>query len=109
MKLRMKIQTKLRCTATRAWDEVQKPRLLSHVAAPLLKFASLDAKAFPETWEEGDFFVTMFGFGFLPLGPERIGISTRIGAEGIFYPTRRRRWNFGTELGSSYHDSSGWG
>ena len=72
MKLKMKvtIQTRLCCAATRVWEEVQKPRLLNHVAAPLLEFAPLNAKGFPETWEEGDSFVTMFGFGSLPLGLE---------------------------------------
>ena len=85
LKMRVTIQTRLCCAATRAWEEVQKPRLLSHVAAPLLKFAPLNAKGFPETSKDGDFFVTMFGFGFLPLGIERIGISTRIGADEVFY------------------------
>jgi len=78
------IQTRLACAASRAWEEVQKPRLLNHVAAPLLKFAPLNASGFPETWEEGDFFVSMFVLGFLPLGLERIGISTSAGTEGIF-------------------------
>ena len=83
--MKVTIQTRLRCTAPRAWEEVQKPLLLSHVAAPFLKFEPLSSKGFPERWDEGNFFVKMLGFGFLPLGLERIGISTRIDAEGVFY------------------------
>jgi hypothetical protein len=82
--MKITIQTRLACAASRAWEEVQKPRLLNHVASPLLKFAPLNVSGFPETWEEGDFFVSMFVFGFLPLGLERIGISTTDGTEGIF-------------------------
>jgi hypothetical protein len=83
-KMKVTIQTRLACAASRAWEEVQKPRLLNYVASPLLKFAPLNASGFPEIWEEGDFFVSMFVFGFLPLGLERIGISTSAGIEGIF-------------------------
>jgi hypothetical protein len=82
--MKVTIQTTLACAASRAWEEVQKPRLLNHVAAPLVKFAPLTASGFPETWEDGDFFVFMFVFGFLPLGLERIGISTSVDPEGIF-------------------------
>ena len=74
-KIKVRIQAKLSCTASRAWEVVKKPCLLNHVTTPLLKFAPLNAQGFPETWKEGDFFVTMFGFGFLPLGVERIGVS----------------------------------
>lgn len=84
LKMKIAIQTRLACAANRAWEEVQKPRLLNYVAAPLLKFAPLNASGFPEIWGEGDFFVSMFGFGLLPLGLERIGISTSVGTEGIF-------------------------
>src|SRR5260370_17200118 len=82
--MKVTIQTRLACAASRAWEEVQKPRLLNYVASPLLKFAPLNASGFPEIWEEGDFFVSMFVFGFLPLGLERIGISTSADTEGIF-------------------------
>ena len=83
--MKVVIQTRLACAATRAWQEVQRPRLLNYVAAPLLKFTPLRTRGFPETWEEGDFFVAMFGFGFLPLGLERIGISTGMDTEGVFH------------------------
>jgi hypothetical protein len=82
--MKVNIQTRLACAATRAWEEVQKPCLLNYVAAPLLKFTPLNAEGFPDAWEEGDFFVTMFVFGFLPLGLERIGISTSTGVAGVF-------------------------
>ena len=93
------IQTRLGCTATRAWEEVRKPRLLTYVAAPLLKFSALNSAGFPETWEEGDFLVNMFILGFLPLGLELIGISSNTSTEGIFYirddggGTLVRRWD----------------
>jgi len=98
-KINVTIQTRLACAATRAWEEVQKPCLLIYVAAPWLKFTPRNDQGFPGTWEEGDFFVSMFVFGFLPLGLERIGISTRIGADGDFYirddggGTLVRRWD----------------
>src|SRR5260370_7932967 len=82
--MKVTIQTRLACAASRAWEEVQKPRLLNYVASPLLKFAPLNASGFPEIWEEGDFFVSMFVFGFFPLGLERIGISTSDSTESIF-------------------------
>jgi hypothetical protein len=81
--MKLTIQTRLACAASRAWEEVQKPRLLNYVAAPLLKFSPLNSSGFPETWEDGDFFVSMFVFGFLPLGLERIGISINAGTDGI--------------------------
>jgi len=84
LKMKVTIQTRLACAAARAFEEVQRPLLLSYVAAPLLKFAPLNSDRLPDTWKEGDFFVTMSCFGFLPLGTERIGISIKTRADGVF-------------------------
>jgi hypothetical protein len=59
----------------RVWAEVRTPRLLRHVAAPLITFQMLEPKALPEQWHEGRFRVFMWFLGFIPFGRQWIVTS----------------------------------
>lgn len=56
-------------------DHVERTRLLRHVAWPLVIFASREPDGFPERWRPGPHRVWMWLFGFLPMGPQTIGIE----------------------------------
>jgi hypothetical protein len=62
------VSTVLDCTATKAWDEVQKSSLLVYVIWPLVRVAPTDAP-FPERWSEGlTIQCKSFVFGVIPIG-----------------------------------------
>lgn len=57
------------------WSMVRQPSLLMHVAAPLLKFKSIDPPELPAEWSEGRYLVAMRLLGFLPMGRQWIVTS----------------------------------
>jgi hypothetical protein len=61
------------CSAERAWEEVQTPALLEHIARPLIRFRFPDGV--PPRWDAGHHQATMALFGVIPLGRQRIGIE----------------------------------
>ncbi|HAH09291.1 MAG TPA: hypothetical protein DCL54_06205 [Alphaproteobacteria bacterium] len=69
------ISTKLDCARARAWEEVQKPALLVHVAKPLLVFKPLEPKTLPSVWREGRYRVSLWFLGLLPLGRQWVDVS----------------------------------
>jgi hypothetical protein len=73
--MRVRLTTDLACTPDAAWDWVQRPRLLRHVAWPLVSFVAVEPAAWPERWAPGDYHVRMRIFGVLPMGAQRIRIS----------------------------------
>jgi hypothetical protein len=54
---------------------VQTPRLLQHVAWPLVVFRSREHGGFPQQWAPGPHRLWMLAFGLIPLGPQTIGIE----------------------------------
>ena len=56
-------------------DHIMRPALLLHVSAPLLHFKPLDPAPLPETWQDGEYRVGMWLFGFLPLGWQMVGLE----------------------------------
>lgn len=71
----VEVSTRLDAAPEQIWERVQTPRLLQHVAAPLVAFRSRERRGFPERWVEGPHRVWMFAFGFIPLGPQTVGIE----------------------------------
>ena len=67
----------LPCSPAQCFAEVQTPRLLIHVASPLVRFIPLEPKSFPETWEAKEYLVSMRLFGLVPMGRQVINISRR--------------------------------
>ena len=57
-----------------AWEQVQSPQLLQHLAAPLLTFHPRDGK-FPQKWEPGEYRAGLRLYGLLPVGEQVIGIE----------------------------------
>ena len=62
------VSTVLNCSATKAWNEVQKSSLLLYVIWPLARFVPSGAP-FPERWSEGlTIQCKSFAFGVIPIG-----------------------------------------
>jgi ligand-binding SRPBCC domain-containing protein len=71
----VEVSTHLPAPPEKVWDYVQTPRLLQHVAAPLVIFRSRERGGFPEKWAPGPHRVWMLAFGLIPLGPQTVGIE----------------------------------
>ena len=54
---------------------LRSPRVLIHVAAPLVKFIPCGTKQLPEMWEESTYCVSLRLFGFIPFGKQAIAVS----------------------------------
>jgi hypothetical protein len=69
------VSTVLNCSATKAWNAVQRSSLLLYVIWPLARFVPSGAP-FPERWSEG---LTMqcklFVFGVIPMGIHTVHIE----------------------------------
>lgn len=61
------------------------PRLLRHVAFPLLVFRSREPGGFPERWPEGEHRVFMFLFGIVPFGSQTIAVSHGVAEDGTVW------------------------
>jgi len=57
-----------------AWEQVQSPQLLQHLAAPLLTFHPRDGR-FPQKWEAREYRAGLRLYGLLPVGEQVIGIE----------------------------------
>ncbi len=70
------VSTVLNCSATKAWNEVQKSSLLLYVIWPLVRFVPSGAQ-FPERWSEGlTIQCKLFVFGVIPMGVHTVHIET---------------------------------
>jgi len=65
------------------WEELQYPRSFLYVSAPLVRFAPHPDHPLPERWVPGRYLVTMYLFGFLPLGEQWIAISLDAGKKKL--------------------------
>jgi hypothetical protein len=81
--MRLKITTRLSAGPERVWAEVQKSKLLLHVAAPLLVFRPVSDHPVPDEFPEGRLRVWMLLFGFLPLGRQWIDVSRPDLGDGV--------------------------
>mgnify|MGYP004704258589 CR=1 FL=1 len=57
-----------------AWEQVQSPALLQHLAAPLLTFHPRD-EPFPAVWENREYHAGLRLYGLVPVGEQVIGIE----------------------------------
>jgi hypothetical protein len=69
------IATYLPCSSSVAIDHVNSPRLLVHIAKPLVKFVAIEPPQFPARWTDGTYWVAMRLFGIIPLGRQAVVIS----------------------------------
>jgi hypothetical protein len=117
------MSTHLPASPETVWDHVQTPRLLHHVAWPLIRFVPKGARWPAERWTEGRHETWMFLFGFLPIGWQVIGIELPTATPGRHvvrdngYGPLIRRWDHWIEIepegcGARYtdiiHIDAGW-
>jgi hypothetical protein len=65
----------LPCKMEQAVAALMQPRLMAHVAAPVVAFAFVQPPALPARWEPGRYVVSLRLFGLLPMGYQTIGIE----------------------------------
>ena len=65
------------CSPQQCFEEVQTPRLMQHIASPLVRFMPIEPKSLPDRWEEREYLVSVCLFGFLPMGRQWVNISAR--------------------------------
>lgn len=83
------LETYLNAPADRVWEAVNTPRLLAYAAWPILRFAPVTPKSFPDRWADGAYVVRLWFLGILPIGKQVVDVSRPV-AEG---PTRFIRDN----------------
>ncbi len=71
----IEMTTRLPADPDRVWQEVNKPRLLFHVAHPLIQFSAVDPLDLPDRWEEREYLLRMRLYGFVSLGRQVVSIS----------------------------------
>jgi hypothetical protein len=74
--MRVLLKLVLDCSPDDAWRALRSPEVFQQVSAPLMRFESLDAGGFTETWSEGEHRVRATAFGLVPAGEQLIDIST---------------------------------
>ncbi len=110
------ISTHLPASPDAVWDHVQTPRLLHHVAWPLIRFVPKGAPWPAERWTEGRHETWMFLFGLIPIGWQVIGIELPTATPGRHvvrdngYGPLIRRWDHWIEIepegrGTRYTDT----
>lgn len=66
--MRVLLKLELECSPDAAWRALRSPAVFRSVAAPLLRFSSLEPGGFPAEWTEGPHPVSARVFGVLPIG-----------------------------------------
>ena len=74
--MKVVVTTILDAPVERIWAEVKTPRLLNHVAAPLITFDLIDPATMPAHWGDGRYLVSMQFLGLIPIGRQWIVTST---------------------------------
>lgn len=67
----------LSCTPEQCFAEVQTPRLMLHISRPFVRFSPVEPSVLPERWEQKEYLVSIYLFGFLPIGKQLLNISGR--------------------------------
>ena len=65
----------IQCSCEEAVEQVKRPRLLQHVAAPLVSFIPVARRNFPSIWSRGTYSVNLKLLGFILFGNQDIVIS----------------------------------
>ena len=96
--MKVDVSTELNCSATKAWDEVQKSALLLYVIWPLARITTTGLPDFPERWRQGlSVRCRAYVFGLIPIGIRELHFET-IDQTGYRIVTREsdplvKRWN----------------
>lgn len=69
------LTTTLPCHPDKAWARVRTSALLLHVVFPLLRFTPKGNRPLPRVWTPGEYRVSMWLFGFIPIGWQAVVIS----------------------------------
>jgi hypothetical protein len=69
------VTTILDAPVERIWAELKTPRVLKHVAAPLIAFDHIDPATMPALWGDGRYLVRMRFLGLIPIGRQMIVTS----------------------------------
>jgi hypothetical protein len=64
----------LPCDPQTVIAHVKTPKLLHHVAHPLLKFVPSDPERLPDTWSEGTYWMSLRLLGVIPMGKQAVVI-----------------------------------
>jgi hypothetical protein len=73
--MRVLLKLVLDCTPDAAWRALTSPDVFQQVAAPLMRFRSLEAGGFPRRWSEGVHPVQARVLGAIPIGEQTIDIT----------------------------------
>jgi hypothetical protein len=71
----VELTTTIPASSETVWHHVQTPRLLDHIAAPLIRFGYPDTVDRGGTWPVGEHRMSMRLMGILPMGWQIIGIE----------------------------------
>lgn len=104
------------CTPEKLFQHVRMTKTLNYVSHPLLKFKPKTPEPLPEIWQEKTYWVSMYLFGFIPIGEQAIVITYPEKGEKEKYAIRDngfsssvKRWDHTltitpTDNGCLYHD-----
>ncbi len=73
--MHLELDTRLPCSLEQAVAEVKQPRLLFHIARPMVYFAPCDGTVIPEQWRERTYWFQLKLLGILPFGKQAVRIS----------------------------------
>ncbi len=71
----LELDSRLPCSFERAVAEVKQPRLLIHIARPMVHFTPCDGTVIPEQWRERTYWFQLKLLGVLPFGKQAVRIS----------------------------------
>jgi hypothetical protein len=74
--MRVTLRLELDAYPETVWAMLHDPLALGAVVAPLMELEPVGHRRFPPTWTSGDHLVRLRLFGLLPLGDQRIRLST---------------------------------
>lgn len=88
--MKIDLSTHIALPPDQVWSAVQRPELLAHIAAPLIRFTPQRGKAWPDQFVADEpVAANLWLFGFIPLGPQWIVPSLHPPAQGS-WPQRLR-------------------
>lgn len=81
--MKVRVETQLDAPIDDVWRALQTPRLLKHVASPLIIFRLVGGGAFPDAFADGRVQVWMWMFGIVPFGRQWIDVSRPMVREDV--------------------------
>ena len=72
---RIRYDTVLAASFDQVFDALMRPETMLYVCRPLLHLRPVRPARLPDRWQDGDYVVSLWLFGFLPLGRQHVGIE----------------------------------